>query len=337
MVILSMILLVITSVISQVQKTWKGATGRLAQFREARLAYDTVARGLRQATVHSYSVYHYPGTALPSSSPDGIVPETSMGIRFDEATNVTSAHLGKSSELPGHGVVFQIPAGLVADPAAPFGGGSKADEGYLKDLSNLLSVRGYFVQFASDKEFMPSGLRERLASRSRFRLLEYRPPAEENPAFDRNRPLGGWTSNVGADASSAKNLRVVATNIVAMVMAVNFADSWLGIDSSSTLGKPHTKPVYSYDSYQGMNGSSTISKGSIPTSVQLVMVAVDEDSASRMLVGGAAPDLLKEAGASFKSEQNLEGDIKSLKAYMASKNYNYRLFSSHVYIPSNNY
>ncbi len=54
MTILTVLMLIVTNVISVVQKTWVRANSKVSEFREARGAFDTVARNLSQATLNTY-------------------------------------------------------------------------------------------------------------------------------------------------------------------------------------------------------------------------------------------------------------------------------------------
>jgi uncharacterized protein (TIGR02599 family) len=73
----------------------------------------------------------------------------------------------------------------------------------------------------------------------------------------------------------------------------------------------------------------------MPAAVQVMMVAVDEESAIRMAQGGQAPDVLGKSGAAFNAPARFREDLIKLKAYLNSQKYNYRIFSSHVFLPAN--
>lgn len=317
MVILAMILLVITSVIGQAQRTWKSATSRLSQFREARQAFDTVSRNLRQAMINSYGDYLPRDTPFTPPPPPFIIRNADLGIRFDRATSVVSGS-STAAELPGSAVVFQAPLGLTAD------------EDY-RPLKNLLCVRGYFVRFGSDEQFLPYGLRSRLQERFRYRLIEYAPPTETNPVYVAG-GKGEWTTI--SESAGGDYMRVVANNVLALVLAPTFNDGAVG-NAPTELGQSVQDPVYSFNSFElaEYNQRSTLHR--MPSSTQVIMVAVDDESAARMLTGEASPDILRKAGAEFTNPQTIDRDVTTLRAYMNSQRYNFRIFSSNVFLLAN--
>jgi len=65
------------------------------------------------------------------------------------------------------------------------------------------------------------------------------------------------------------------------------------------------------------------------------MVAVDEESAARMITGETSPDILRQAGADFTSPQAIDRDVATLRQYMNAQKYNFRIFSSNVFLLSN--
>jgi len=320
MVILSMILMVVTSVIGAAQRTWKSATSRLTQFREARVAFDTITRNLQQAMIKSY--YDYPLRPTPFIAPSGINRRAELGIRFGQADSIMSGG-GSSNQLPGHAVIFQAPLGLTASFDSPY-----------RPLKNTLCTRGYFVQFGSDASFLPSELyaQNRLRERFRYRLVEYQPPTEQNPVYA-NQANGSWTTiSMG---SGRQYLRVVASNVVALILAPSFSQSETSSGSTS-MGARNEEPLYAFDSYQQgttQAGQSTIFR--MPASVQVVMVAMDEESAARITRGESAPDVLGSAGANFTSPDSMQQDIQSVRNYLNGLRVNYRIFSSNVFLLAN--
>ena len=319
MVILSMILMVVTSVIGAAQRTWKSATSRLTQFREARVAFDTVTRNLQQAMIKSY--VDYPQRESPFQAPEGIVPRAELGIRFDQASSIVSGG-GSSTDLPGHAVIFQAPLGQTLDAQSIY-----------RPLKNLLCTRGYFVQYGTDASFLPSELyaQNRLRERYRYRLVEYQPPTEFNAVYA-NGAKGDWTTiSMG---TGSQYLRIVASNIVAMVLAPSFSQAEVG-NGNATLGRRVQDAMYDYNSYTAGSFGGRSTRYRMPASVQVVMVAMDEESAARLSPGTAAPDVLGRAGANFTSADSLERDIKAVRDYLNGQKMNYRIFSSNVFLIAN--
>jgi uncharacterized protein (TIGR02599 family) len=319
MVILAMMMLIITSVIGQAQKSWRAASSRVTQFREARQAFDTVTRNLRQATINSYRDYYYGGgTHAPSTMlepPAGIKVWAELGIKFDRASQMVNG-VGGAVNLPGHAVMFQAPLGKTA-------------QALYDPLKNLLCARGYFVMFGSDSDYLPRKLAARLQPRYRYRLMEYQPNTENNSVYGPT--LGEWTS---IDYSKEQNvIHPVAENVVVMALGATFVTTQTNSNSTPDLASDSTNQIeFKYDSYVEGGGLGTAYR--LPRSVQVVMVAIDEESASRMAqqMGNAAPNFAGAAGASFTNPTSLKDDLEKLTRYMQEKRMNYRVFSSSVLI-----
>lgn len=60
MSVLAIIMLVLTAMISQTAKTWKYTSSKIEQFREARDAFESMARLISQATLNTYWDYDNP-------------------------------------------------------------------------------------------------------------------------------------------------------------------------------------------------------------------------------------------------------------------------------------
>ena len=320
MVILAMMMLIITSVISQAQKSWRTASSRVTQFREARQAFETVTRNLRQATINSYRDYTFgaANTSVPDNPldpPTGYKLQAQLGIKLDTAVNLVQGG-GGSANLPGHAVIFQAPLGKTAtiefDP-----------------LNNLLCARGYFVMFGSDSDYVPRGLASRLQSKYRYRLMEYQPNTETNGVYGPT--TGDWaTINYGSEKD---NIHPVAENIVMMALGASFTPATSGPTEAPDLASEQKNPIqYSYDSYQEAGNASSAYR--LPHTVQVVMVAIDEASASIVAqkMGDAAPNPVGASGASFTEPTKLKEDLAKLTKYMQDQRINYRVFSSSVLI-----
>jgi uncharacterized protein (TIGR02599 family) len=333
MVILSMILLVITSVIGKTQQAWKSTTATLSQFREARQAFETVSRELRQTTIKTWVDYNGFGAVI-GSQPSEPTKRGVGGLRLGQANSIVTG-LGSASELPGSGVVFQVPGGLTQSAASVF-----------QPLKWSMCKRAYFVRFSDDSSYLPAGLVDRLPARFRYRLIEFSPPTEENDLFGT-----GGSGNAGAPwmqvSSSAANstataggqpvsrLRVVADNIIAMVMAASPRRAAIGGTVTNLAQSRNPFLQYTFDSAapQMVNGFNM--NQSTPGLIRLIMVAVDDESAARMIVGNSSPDILNRAGAGFTAPANIESDLNTLREYLAAQRYNFRIFTSDVYLPGN--
>lgn len=317
MVILAMMMLIITSVIGQAQRSWRAASSRITQFREARQAFDTVTRSLRQATINSRRDYFYANGAVvpqdPKEPPAGLKVTAELGIKIGRATTLFQG-AGGPDIVPGHGIVFQAPLGKTGDVS-------------YAALNNLLCSRGYFVMFGSDSEYVPRKLATRLESKYRYRLMEYQPNSEDNEVYGATN--GAWTSV--SYATSQADMHPVAENIVVMALGASFTPA-AGANQPDLAFNGAKSIKYSYDSYQETGGPGTAYR--LPHTVQVVMVAMDEESASRIAgeMGTSAPNFVGASGASFTDPDKLKDDLERLTTYMQSKKVNYRVFSSSVLI-----
>lgn len=334
MVILAMIMLIITQVIGQAQRSWRSASSRVTQFREARIAFDMITRNLRQATINSYRNFVYAnGTQVPDDvkeAPQGYQRYAELGFRTDAASSMVSGG-GAAPSMPGHGVIFQAPLGKSITP------GDVPGVSMYDQLKSLLCIRGYFVRFSSDSDYVPIGLKGRLEEKNRYRLYEYRPPSEINTAYSEaasGNGDGAWTTVNYVTASNF--IAPIAENVLLLVMAPSFAQ----LDDSAAslrLSSVEKPSVYSYNSYSNSSGSAatTIGQHRLPRSVKVTLVAIDEESARRLAEqsGSSAPDILGKAGASFTTPETYEQDMESLKETLSEMRMNYRVFSSSVFIP----
>lgn len=335
MVILAMIMLIITQVIGQAQRSWQSASSRVTQFREARIAFDTITRNLRQATINSYRNFVYANnTQVPNDikeAPVGYKRYAELGFRTDNAAVLVSGG-GSSASLPGHGVVFQAPLGKSITP------GEIPGIPLYDQLKSLLCIRGYFVRYSSDSAFVPVGLRGRLEEKNRYRLYEYRPPSEVNSAYSEaasGASIGDWTTiNSGA---ASQFIAPVAENIILLVLSPTFAQVEEDAAAPPRLSSRDQGGIYSYNSYLGVTGAAgqAVEPHRLPRSVQVSLVAIDEESAKRLADqnGTGAPDLLGKSGASFTNPDVFEQDMIKLKRTLSDMRLNYRVFSSTVFIP----
>ncbi|MBX7211637.1 MAG: Verru_Chthon cassette protein C [Verrucomicrobiaceae bacterium] len=319
MVVLAIMMMLIAQIIGTTQRSWRSASSRLAQFREARIAFDTITRNLRQATLNPYRDFHYAGgkgvnknlppSDKPTEPPDGFIKISELGFVSGRAADLVSG----AGSVSGHAVFFQAPLGLTEDMQ-------------FRNLKNLLCARGYFVQFGPDTPYLPSGLRQRLKSKDRFRLMEFQPPAEKNSVYSQQ---GDNWFQVGE--SNLKYLRPVSDKIVALVISPRLAAGNQTVSVGGVVQIPTAiAPSYGYDSRVGAVGI----KNELPPVVRVSMMALDDASLDTWLKKENSHDLLEKANVDFASAERYEEDISRLKEYMARNNLNYRLFEAYVSIPS---
>lgn len=323
MTILSVILLVSVQVLDQTQRSWKHGVANIEQFREARLAFDSINRNVRQALLNTYLAYRYNNGDNPTV-PQSQTQEPLEYIRQSELQFITgqaSELLGTGQNVPlsGHAMFFQARLGL-------------SDRDGYESLSKLLCARGYFVMHGSDDAFRPAHVPD---VRSRFRLWEYRPPAEQNTIYSvepgkwfQNATTGIITKSESIDKPAFS--RPIAENIVALIISPQVTQQ----DASLKKLKPWwIAPDYAYDSTQKANTSLNSPQGTqhmLPPRVMITLVAIDEASARKLAEQNpdGPPQLIPQGAFTHCDQQTT--DLAALEATLRQKQLNYRVFSSTI-------
>lgn len=325
--VLAVLLLVSANVISQVQRTWSASAARVAQFREARIAFDIITKSLSQATLNAYLDYSNNYLENPSAVRGGNVTyQRDSELRFvsGPASSLVPGGGGEGGALPGHAVFFQAPMGIVRNAA-------------YSGLDSLLCGRGYFVQLSDDDAFRPPFVTQQ---RVRYRLMEFSPPAEENLIYADTtaapRTPGRWFATAGAELQAGETeatrgvTRPIADNIVLMLISPR-TEPAVGGTAVDPLA---ISPDYWYDSITAATGTNQGNQHQLPPLVRVVLVAIDEPSSQRLEArnGGAGnmPNLLGDSGASFTNARNMEADLEQFTNYLVEQSVNFRVFSATV-------
>lgn len=325
--ILAILMLVSVSALDQVIKSWRYSQGKVEQFRESRVAFEMITRNLSQATLNTYWDYFYKDASSP---PAAYVRQSELQFQIDSAIALLGA-ASSAKDNPGHALFFQAPLGL--SPSNP-------------GLGQLLNARGYYVQFGDDSENRPVFINERgVPLRYRYRLMEYRPPAERistGPSTFEGDAIYVKPENwFQADLKRASH--VVAENVLLFILSPRVSDE---VAVSTKRDTYWLAPYYTYNSLDGDNFTKEVEKIKVsntgivnqgtqhllPPLVQVTMVAIDEPSAQRWeeKLGDRAVDILSESGASFKGAGSYDSDLAKLKDYLSAQKLNYRVFTSTV-------
>lgn len=323
MVILSVILLVSVQVLNQTQRTWKRGVARVEQFREARMAFESITQDLRQAILNTYHAYQYNTGDTPTvpasktQAPTRYIRQSELQFITGPATTLLGG--GQSSNLVTHSMFFQARLGL------------SDREGY-DGLSRLLCGRGFFILHSSDEAFRPQHVTD---MRSRFRLWEYRPPAEQNAIYI-SKP-GEWfqtaATGVISDADSIdkpSHSRPIAENIIALIISPEVTADDAALKSTQPWS---IAPKYAYDSTELANETTDNPQGTqhmLPPRVLVTLVAIDESSARNLADRNpeGMPQLVPEGA--FTQRQDYAADMASLEAALKAQQLNYRVFSSTI-------
>lgn len=343
MVVLAIMMMLIAQIIGTTQRSWRAASSRLSQFREARIAFDTITRNLRQATLNAYRDFHYaatdsnvPATNSPNETPDGYRRISELAFVSGKAKDLVKARATQTdskikidmsdASLSGHAVFFQAPLGVTDPDTSVQEGGRPRYE----NLKHLLCGRGYFVQFGSDKNYLPEKLVGRLTESNRFRLMEYQPPAEKNTVYE--------STNDWYEIDTAY-LRPVSDKIVGLILSPRLASGDESISVGGVLQKPTSiAPDYSFDSRKkDGSGSAQGMQHMLPPVVKVTMVALDDASMDQLAQGRNSKLSLSDingAMAKFNKAAGYESDMQNLKKVLSSGKVNYRIFESTVVIPA---
>lgn len=308
MSILSVLLLMLTQMLDQIQKTWRNSESRVSQFREARVAFDVITKNLSQASLNTYWDYVW--------GSDNRVEKYKRQSELHFLT-MKGEDLGANTDgtVTSQAIFFQAPLGF---------------SNSLRNLSNLFNARGYYILYGSDELFKPQFIDSE--PRYRFRLMEYRPPAEENIIYidgDRNREgenpsLTEWFRHDLKDYSHP-----LAENIIALVVAPRDTLE----ESSEDRHDTYSRIARNYEFDSNTNQDARFVQ-QLPPLVRVTMVAMDEDSAIQKWDNGSSsmPNLV--GRTLFTDTSKFDADVASLKDDLNRQKIGHKVFSTMVAIRS---
>jgi len=303
MTLLALVLVVLLNVTDQVQKIYRSTRGKTEQFREARIAFESLTRRLSQATLNTYWDYNDPVT------PTRYHRQSELRFRAGRATVLLPA----GTQTTTHGVFFQGPTGYVSNSVN-------------SGLENLLNTSGYFIEFGDDSAIRPGILPASIPLKNRFRLYELVEPSESLSVY---RYTSGNPLFTGLDwfrdplAASPRPARVLASNIVALII-------WPKDPQNASLATD-----YNYDTSPDADlAAQAIQEHQLPPILQVTMVAIDEASAGRLEAtnGTTAPDLVQASWFTQSNQAQFDQDLKDLKSRLLAEKVNFRIFTSNVSI-----
>lgn len=338
--VLAILMLVTMTALESMQNSWRQTKSKVNQFREARIAFETITRNLSQATLNTYWDYYYTATksnippAGTSAPPAGYVRQSELDFRVLPAKEVAGS-AATSAEYPGHSLFFQAPLGLSQD---------------YRGLPDLLNARGYYVRFASNESRRPGFLPGRVVPvRHRWQLMEYRPPAEQTTSDGTPRAGNSvYTNATWYSQNLATSSRPIADNILLLLISPQVPQETIPQAQAPGVAKAPTwiAPGYRYSSRDADNSTpvlddvvvnlnGTLSQGTrhlLPPQVQVTLVAADEPSISRWRASAPAEavDILAEANAPFAEAVHYQRDLERLNTYLTAQRLNYRVFSTMV-------
>lgn len=316
--ILSILMLMMTALLDQVQRSWRYSESRISQFREARVAFDLITKNIGQASLNTY-------WDLTDDDGDGLVDGYFKTSELHFITlDADSLKGGGAQRGVGHAVFFQAPLGFSTD---------------YRNLNNLFNGRGYFAAFGSDRLYRPSFVKA--DPRYRFRIMEFRPPAESNQVFEDGQQERAkktpqeftewYTQSLSVGVGNFEShLNPLADNIIALVISPR--DSLESGNRDETYSE--IAPNYSYDSNSSEKSFEGYSQ-QVPPLLRITMIAIDEAAAVRYEDGTKMPREFSDATQGlFKSTRQYASDIQKLTDTLNDQRINHKIFSSLVMLRS---
>jgi len=305
----SIIMVVIFGLTQQAGNAWRSTSSKIEAFQGARAAFEMITDALSQATLNTYYDYQdASGNRRSTQNAASFVPDTYT--RYSDLHFLSGQNLVPSQVS--NAVFFQTPGGYSASSS-------------FKGLDTLLNVCGFYVRYDKDsaKPAFFSSIPNAPADRYRYRLYEFLQPSEQFKVFDTyssDKAEGSsmaWFKDPLSSGAVAPSQ--IAENIVALVVLPKISDQ----DKVNAGGAFFS--AYEYDSRDTTN-TSTLNQ--LPPLVDVVMVAIDENSARRIEDGSAPPNF--GVGGLFKDPSKLDGDLKSLESTLVERNIRYQVFRTTV-------
>lgn len=358
MVILLVMVLVMVGLTNQTNKIWRGSRARINAFQAARGAFERITVNLNQATLNTYLDYYdangksradllrSAGASGFKTAAAGFIPVTydrAADLQFTCGISAKSTlippHAGSEGFRPAHAVFFQCPLGHVDNPSASSGAGGSAAPQSFRNLANVLNAVGYYVEFSNenDPKFgkVPSFLNTPPAS-WRYRLMELNQPSQNldlyAPSVKYYNPDAWFSLAVDPVSSTPAPVFIVADNIVALIVRPKLANP-----TASGVQPQELAPAYAYDTKGYLTAPTDqyakLSKNQLPPLVQVTMVAIDTDSATRLANRLGADDPKLVDSSLFTTASRYDADLTALQKSLQTKQLNYRVFVTDVSVP----
>jgi len=312
--ILVLLLSIMLTITNQTSKVWRNTTSKAEQFREARDAFESMTRQISQATLNTYWGYQF--DVANTTKPTQYIRQSDLRFAsgsMQYGTGLSASGSASQTVRPTHGVFFQAPLGFVA-PSTP-GDTQWLDSAGLEDV---LNTWGYYLEVGSDltpssnlrPSFLPSTV---VPARVRSRLMELMLSANSNAIYQYTQLANPVSANQNFDwfrkaldptgntsSSTVRPVHVLAENIIALVILPKLSKKdmdTINTTAGASLNDYSLAPNYLYDS--NTQGQDTLpartqpslgnlamralnTKNQLPPVLRVTMVAIDEQSASRL-------------------------------------------------------
>lgn len=306
--VFSLMLVMLFSLTEITSRTWKETTEKMHSFEGARAAFDRITANVAQSTLNTFWDYDNPAAPTLYERRSELqflsLPMTNLAAGFSEPV------------FPAHGIFFQAPSGTVAD------------KNTLDGLPQLLNAFGYFVEYGSDAAERPGFLPPSVSPRFRYRLKEWKPASESFSLYASTSGTNGrmylGPQTLNWITINSPIARTVAENVIALVVNPQNPETPSGSPAPLTTD-------FTYNSRN--NGTTALDKSQrhqLPPEVEIIMVAIDDTSAIRILQNSTtSPDL---TAGFFREPAKIEKDLKDLTDSLAAKKIRHIVLRSTVKI-----
>ncbi len=185
--ILTVLLLVVSSMVSQTSQVWRSTNSRIEAFQGSRLAFSTLVHSLSQTTLNTYWDYDNP------NDPQRYIRQSELHFIVDQADALLPPV--PDTEYYGQGIFFQAPA-------------NKAQQTAYEGMSGLLNASGFYIAYGSDAPWLPQHLASQ--ARDRFRLIGWLESSENLKVY-----VQGGHDWIGSQTGQSFPL---ANNVIALII-----------------------------------------------------------------------------------------------------------------------
>ncbi len=306
MAIMLVIMVAMLEFVGSVEQTWKANASD--PFADAETAFETMAQNLAAATLNPYVDYADSNGAFRTSASTNFVPD--HPARRSDLDFVCGSGGGPTGLLTINGrtttgcaVFFVAPQGYTQ---------TYAHQG----MERLLNALGYFVEFGND-DATPAFIGTATPV-WRWRLKQVMQPAESLQVY----ALASSSDWIQQLVQPGASVSILADNVITLIVLPERAAN----DTAAPLS-----PDFVYDSRYVTN---TLTYHQLPPRVRLVLVAIDETSARRLVVqNGSNPPALIPPGLFLQASQ-LDADLVSLDATLSTQKIGHRIFQRDVLLTS---
>lgn len=358
MTVVTFALMVVVQAMARVQDTWKMTHAKVRQAQDARAGMETLSRTVIRATLN--------GRWELSADDDPKFLRRASDLHF--VCGPTSDLMKKSSALTGHAVFFQAPYGYPG-PVESTGTttSSTTDKVEFDTLPGVLNAWGYFVEFGPDPVKAPAfitGERRNMGlapKRYRFRLMEFRQPAQELSLFqmDSDDPpksrlsqittqseLYEWFNTPLAESydSGKRHAVVIAENILGFI--IQPLQDYEAVDSSSSssisalpaIQDPSIDYVHDSRRFQWEPGGTRAgpSRHRLPAALKITMIVLDEkdwDKLSDEQAQQTGTDLRSLMSQRFSKPSSFTADLGAVTGDLNRRRMKHREITSVLRMP----